>query len=347
MHVPRWLRADPAGSARPGAPSWTNSAPPAAPSPELSRHGADAVRPPVAARAKPTAARRTAWRELLEENGFDRVQHEQIRADLTSGRIGLAQNRLPANADIEDVRRRRCAGCHRSRWPRRFATSGVEALAAAKVAVVTLAAGAGSRWTRAPAWSRRCIPFCKLAGAHRTFIETHLAKSRRIGATGRRSHCRTFSPPAISRTPPSRNLWRREQLRLSRGRCCFRPADRWAAHDPHGPRSAICRGRKCRSNSWMSSSKRCATACAPPCINWARAAGEGERLHRQSPAQCLHPVGHWFEMPNLLRNGVLARLLDERPQLKYLMLHNIDTLGADAGSRHAWPAHRAGRLSTV
>ena len=45
--------------------------------------------------------------------------------------------------------------------------------------------------------------------------------------------------------------------------------------------------------------------------------------------QCLHPVGHWFELPNLLRNGVLAKLLTERPNLKYLMLHNIDTLGAD------------------
>ena len=29
------------------------------------------------------------------DNGFDRVQHEQIRADLRAGRIGLAQNRLP------------------------------------------------------------------------------------------------------------------------------------------------------------------------------------------------------------------------------------------------------------
>ena len=36
-----------------------------------------------------------------------------------------------------------------------------------------------------------------------------------------------------------------------------------------------------------------------------------------------------IEIPNLLRNGVLARLLAERPQLKYLLLHNIDTLGAD------------------
>ena len=31
----------------------------------------------------------------------------------------------------------------------------------------------------------------------------------------------------------------------------------------------------------------------------------------------------------MLRNGALARLLEERPNLKYLMLHNIDTLGAD------------------
>ncbi len=43
----------------------------------------------------------------------------------------------------------------------------------------------------------------------------------------------------------------------------------------------------------------------------------------------MHPVGHWFEVPNLLRNGVLARLLAERPQLRHLMLHNIDSLGAD------------------
>ena len=31
----------------------------------------------------------------------------------------------------------------------------------------------------------------------------------------------------------------------------------------------------------------------------------------------------------MLRNGTLGRLLRQRPQLKYLLLHNIDTLGAD------------------
>jgi hypothetical protein len=64
--------------------------------------------------------------------------------------------------------------------------------------------------------------------------------------------------------------------------------------------------------------------------NWARSTGEGDDYSDNLPSQCLHPVGHWFEIPNLLRNGVLTRLLAERPQLKHLMLHNIDTLGADA-----------------
>jgi hypothetical protein len=46
------------------------------------------------------------------------------------------------------------------------------------------------------------------------------------------------------------------------------------------------------------------------------------------PGQCLHPVGHWFEVPNLLKNGTLARLLAVQPDLRTLLVHNIDTLGA-------------------
>ncbi len=64
-------------------------------------------------------------------------------------------------------------------------------------------------------------------------------------------------------------------------------------------------------------------------IGWAEAAGGGSDYTDNVPLQCLHPTGHWFEVPNMLRNGTLARLLAQRPQLKYLLLHNIDTLGAD------------------
>jgi hypothetical protein len=68
-------------------------------------------------------------------------------------------------------------------------------------------------------------------------------------------------------------------------------------------------------------------------IGWARSTGEATDYTDNVPLQCLHPVGHFFEVPNLFRNGVLAALLRERPNLKYLLLHNIDTLGADLDPR--------------
>ena len=54
-------------------------------------------------RGKAESAGAQSLAALLAQHGFDRVQHEQIRADLKEGRIGLAQNRLPASAVIEDV----------------------------------------------------------------------------------------------------------------------------------------------------------------------------------------------------------------------------------------------------
>ena len=40
---------------------------------------------------------------IRRDNGFDPVQHEQLRDDLQRGRIGLARNRLPVDLDIRDV----------------------------------------------------------------------------------------------------------------------------------------------------------------------------------------------------------------------------------------------------
>src|SRR5262249_29578048 len=63
-------------------------------------------------------------------------------------------------------------------------------------------------------------------------------------------------------------------------------------------------------------------------IQWAAQAGEASDYTDNLPLQCLHPVGHWYELPNLLRNGTLAKLLRERPQLKFLFVHNVDSLGS-------------------
>jgi hypothetical protein len=64
-------------------------------------------------------------------------------------------------------------------------------------------------------------------------------------------------------------------------------------------------------------------------IGWAEQMGEASDYTDNLPQQCLHPVGHWYEVPNLLRNGVLSELLQQRPNLQYLMIHNIDTLGVN------------------
>src|ERR1019366_9144191 len=84
---------------------------------------------------------------LLDRHGFDRVQHEQIQADLRSGRIGLAQNRLPVNSRIEDVAPNDIVDATAG-LPAHYRESGMQALADGMVAVVTLAGGAGSRWAK-------------------------------------------------------------------------------------------------------------------------------------------------------------------------------------------------------
>ncbi len=110
------------------------------------------------------------------------MQHEQIRADLRAGRIGLAQNRLPVNSDIRDVQPGDVfdlAGANAEELAELRAL-GLAALKAGQVAVVSLAGGVGSRWTQGAGVVKALHPFCKLGGRHRSFIEVHLAKSRRI-----------------------------------------------------------------------------------------------------------------------------------------------------------------------
>src|SRR5664280_903478 len=64
-------------------------------------------------------------------------------------------------------------------------------------------------------------------------------------------------------------------------------------------------------------------------MDWAVTSGEARDYRDNVPSQCIHPVGHWYEIANLLLNGTLRDLLSTRGGLRYLLLHNIDTLGAN------------------
>ena len=273
------------------------------------------------------AERAQSLEALLESHGFDRVEHEQIQADLRGGRVGLAQNRLPASSGIRDVGPDELLDATRG-LPERYQEIGREALASGTVAVVSLAGGAGSRWTKGAGVVKALHPFSKLGCGRRSFIEVHLAKSRRTNRLygAALPHVITTSyltHEAIeSYLGAAHNYGYAAPLLLSPSRAIglrLVPMVR----DLHFAWEEMPQQLLDEQAEKVRESLRASL------IAWARQMGEGSSYIDNLPMQCLHPVGHWYEVPNLFRNGTLLRLFEERPRLRYLMVHNIDTTGAD------------------
>lgn len=270
--------------------------------------------------------------ELLARFGFDRAYHEQIRSDLRNGRIGLAQNRLPASTQIKDVTGDQIVDAMSGVSPE-LEDLGWEALKAGEVGVVTLAAGAGSRWTQGAGVVKALHPFCKLGGLHRSFLETHLAKSRRISRLCAYPLPHLVTTSHLTHDPIEQYLLKNNNfgypgpVLLSSGRAVGlrlipMVRDLRFAWEEMPQQLLDEQAQKVRESLHAA------------LVEWAQRAGEGADYTDNLPLQCLHPVGHWYEIPNLLKNGVLSQLLKQRPQLKYLMLHNVDTVGADPHPRY-------------
>ncbi len=265
---------------------------------------------------------------LLDKYGFDPVQHEQIRSDLRSGRIGLAQNRLPVNVQIEDVKPGELFDAAGG-LDGDLQEIGLEALASGSVAVVSLAGGTGSRWTKGAGVVKALNPFCKLGGKHRNFVEIHLAKSRRIGKICGVPLPHIITTSYMTHDPIQAFLATEENYRYE-GPLILSPGRIVGQRLIPMARDLRYQWEEMPQQILDEQAQKVQESLHAALINWAQQVGEGSDYTDNLPLQCLHPVGHWYEVPNLFRNGVLARLLEERPGLKYLMIHNIDTLGANA-----------------
>jgi hypothetical protein len=265
--------------------------------------------------------------ELLDQYGFDRAQHEQIQADLRSGRIGLSQNRLSPSTSIEDAAPGDVCDSLAG-LPDRYRALGLEALAAGRVAVVSLAGGAGSRWTRGAGVVKALNPFTKMGGRHRSFIEVHLAKSRRTGRLAGASLPHVLTTSYLTQGPiedwlrAEKNYGYPGPLMLSPGRAI-------GLRMVPTVRDLRFAWEEMPQQLLDEQAQKMRHSLNAALIHWAEQAGEASDYTDNLAPQCLHPVGHWYEVPNMLRNGVLARLIEERPGLGTLMVHNIDTLGAD------------------
>lgn len=268
--------------------------------------------------------------QMLVDYGFDQEEHDYIRTEILAGRISLGANRISTNAEVTDVLPSDVIDLRDSFGQQSSYDSklGERAIAAGEVAVVTLAAGIGSRWTNGAGVVKGLHPFAKFEGKHRSFIETHLAKSTK---TSELFECRVphiFTTGYLTHSPIESYLAERANFQhpgdvyLSRGMSVglrMVPTVRdllfYWQETPHQ--------RLDQQQEKVRDSQRHALE------NWARAAGEASDYTDNRPEQCLHPVGHWYEIANLLRNGTLQRVLADHPQLKVLFLHNIDTLGAN------------------
>ncbi|QEH37110.1 UTP--glucose-1-phosphate uridylyltransferase [Aquisphaera giovannonii] len=264
--------------------------------------------------------------EIRRENGFDSVQHERLRADLQRGRIGLARNRLPVDLEILDVEDSDLVPAHLPTsgevWE-----SGEAAIARGEVAVVTLAAGVGSRWTTGAGVVKAVNPFVTMAGRHRSFLEIHLAKTRalmrRYGAAI--PHVVTTSyltHSAIERhLGASRNYGHPGPVFLSRGQSIGQRLVPMT-------RDLTFLWEEATHETLDENKQKVREAGRRAILDWARSKGEGADYTDNVPLQRFNPPGHFYEVPNLLRNGLLGRLIGEYPRLKWLLVHNIDTLGA-------------------
>ncbi|MCA9199823.1 MAG: UTP--glucose-1-phosphate uridylyltransferase, partial [Planctomycetales bacterium] len=264
--------------------------------------------------------------ELLAQFGFDRHLHEQVRTDLRSGRYGLAQNRLSANTSIQNVDAADITDARRGDL-QQYRQAGEQLIREGQVAVLTLAAGIGSRWTEGAGVVKGLHPFCQLNGRHRSFLEVHLAKSRKVGQAYGSFMPHIITTGYMTHQPIADYLRHVEnhhypgQVLLSEGRYV-------GLRMVPMVRDLQFAWEEMPQQMLDEQQQKVRDSLRTALMSWARQTGEATDYRDNMPTQCLHPVGHWYEIPNLLRNGTLANLLDQQPQLNYLMLHNVDTLGA-------------------
>ncbi|MBM3754287.1 MAG: UTP--glucose-1-phosphate uridylyltransferase [Acidobacteria bacterium] len=266
----------------------------------------------------PATASGASLQDILTENGFDAAAHELLRAEYRARRVGLAQNRLPASTVIEDVRRE-----HVGPAVDTHETVGRQALRDGKLAMITMAGGAGSRWTKGAGVVKALHPFHRFNSHYFSFLDIQARKA----AAARVPHIVTASYLTAGPILAS-------GARVSRGRSIGlrmipTVADLRYLWEVMPQQQLDAQKQKVRESARAS------------LLNWVVQTGEASDYLDNLPSQCVHPVGHWYELPNLLRNGTLKQLLDERPALQYLFLHNIDTLGAEV-SAAALGQHIAG-----
>lgn len=258
---------------------------------------------------------------LLQNLGFDQNLHSEIQTNLKAGKIGLSKNRLPAETKIDDTE-----AINMSQLSKEEITEctliGEQALINEELAIISLAGGVGSRWTKGSGVVKSLHPFIKFNGMHKNFIDIHLSKNEKIAKKLRTRIPHVFSTSYLTHNAISTyiNTNYPQNVYLSEGEFIglrLYPTERdLKFYWEELPQQIL-----------DDQAQKMKDSLKNAIVNWAKLNGEGEDYTENIPQQCIHPVGHWFELPNFLINGTLHKLLQKHPKLSYILLHNIDTMG--------------------
>jgi hypothetical protein len=201
-------------------------------------------------------------------------------------------------------------------------------MAQGQALVVTLAAGSGSRWTSGAGTAKALYPFAKIQGRFRSFLEVHLAKSQLTGKTVGQFPPHVVTTSYLTHPAIEQALVRAENYGY-KGPLCLSPGRSIGLRMIPMARDLRFLWEETTEQRLEERKQKVRDSSRAALLAWVSAAGEGSDYRDNVPMQCLHPVGHWYEIANLLLNGTLHALLAQHPQLTCILLHNIDTLGAN------------------
>jgi UDP-N-acetylglucosamine pyrophosphorylase/galactokinase/mevalonate kinase-like predicted kinase len=265
--------------------------------------------------------------EIKRRYGFDERSQEHKKILLKNGEIGLAKNRLPAVTDIRDIEYHDILHFENEADNTECYKLGLDALKKNEIAVVTFAGGMGSRWTDGAAVVKPINPFIRVEGKYRTFIECHLAKSRKTGQFSGSMLPHVFTTSYLTHQSIVTYLERFNYFNYE-GHIYLSPAKSIGHRVYPMERDLLFFWDEQLRQKMDDNVQKVQDDVHRALIDWTKSKGEGEDYSENRHILRFNPPGHWYEIPNLLKNGVLAMMIRDNKNLKYLLCHNIDTLGA-------------------
>ena len=270
--------------------------------------------------------------EIMEKYGFDRTSHEHMKDMLKRGEIGLRKNRLSVTTSIDNVSKDDISHLENEFADPQWYKLGVAALKRKEVATVSFAGGLGSRWASGSAVVKPVNPFLKLAGRYRTFLEIHLAKSRKTSELSGHRAPHIFTTSYLTHHAIE-NFLKQFNFFDYQGPLYLSPAKTIGHRVYPMERDLRFFWEEQLQQKLDENVQKVQDDLRHALIQWSKSRGEGEDYTENKDILRFNPPGHWYEIPNLIKNGLMAKLLKGNPGLKYLFCHNIDTLGANLDPR--------------